>query len=335
MSVPAANGPDTAAKRATRVIDRIASVLPTVRGRLFALVVVALVPALVILAYDAWLARQRGFASLADLSTRVVRLMQRELDDRIARGAQRLGLLAADPEVVALTPAATRQLVDALRADRLYNNLLIADAATGEVRASAVPLDRRASASDLLSFQRARRTLAFATGAFLPEPATGEPGFNLAQPVVNAAGAVPSIVWASLDLGWVRGFVERAGLPASTVLTVLDEKGIVQYRSADSDKYLGKPAGEYAIALDGDADGGSHVVGLDGVERLYVADALEFHGQPTGSRVTLGIPLEPYRAGMRAALLRNLGLLAAGTLLCFLIAWLVGEALFLREVRPI
>ena len=38
---------------------------------------------------------------------------------------------------------------------------------------------------------------------------------------------------------------------------------------------------------------------------------------------------------MNAALLRNLGLLAMGTLLCFLMAWLVGEALFLREVRPI
>ena len=38
---------------------------------------------------------------------------------------------------------------------------------------------------------------------------------------------------------------------------------------------------------------------------------------------------------MNAALLRNLGFLAIGTLLCFLIAWPVGEALFLREVRPI
>ena len=111
MSVPAADGPDTASRRATRVIDRIASVLPTVRGRLFALVLVALVPALVILAYDAWLARQSAFASLTDLSTRVVRLMQRELDDRITRAAQRLGILAADPEVVALSPAATRTLV--------------------------------------------------------------------------------------------------------------------------------------------------------------------------------------------------------------------------------
>jgi hypothetical protein len=113
-------------RRATRVVERVASALPTVRARLSALVVIALVPALVILAYDEWLARERGFAALNDLSLRVVRLMERELDDRITRGAHRLSVLAADPDVVALLPVATRRLVDALRDDRLYNNVLIA-----------------------------------------------------------------------------------------------------------------------------------------------------------------------------------------------------------------
>ena len=71
------------------------------------------------------------------------------------------------------------------------------------------------------------------------------------------------------------------------------------------------------------------------MERLYVAEPLEFGGQHTGTRVTLGIALAPYRAALNAALLRNIGLLLTGTLLCILIAWLVGEALFLREVRRI
>ncbi len=132
-------------RRASHILDRAASILPTVRARLFALVLVALVPALVILVYDEWLARDRGFANLTDLSTRVVRLLQREMDERITRGAHRLAVLAADPDVIALTPAATRKLVDALREDRLYNNLFIADGTTGDVRASAVPLDQKAN----------------------------------------------------------------------------------------------------------------------------------------------------------------------------------------------
>ena len=119
-------------RRASRILDRVAAVLPTVRARLFALVLVALVRALVILVYDQWLARERGFAALTDLSTRVVRLLQREMDDRITRGAHRLAVLAADVDVVARSPAATRKLVDALREDRLYNNLLIADGTTGD-----------------------------------------------------------------------------------------------------------------------------------------------------------------------------------------------------------
>ncbi len=96
-------------RRASHMLDRVASVLPTVRARLFALVLVALVPALVILVYDEWRARERGFAALTDLSTRVVRLLQREMEDRITRGAHRLSVLAEDPDVVALSPAAHAQ----------------------------------------------------------------------------------------------------------------------------------------------------------------------------------------------------------------------------------
>src|SRR5262249_4176742 len=96
-----------------------------------------------------------------------------------------------------------------------------------------------------------------------------------------------------------------------------------------------KPAGGYATALGGAVVNGADVVGLDGVERLYVAEALTFRGQRSGSRVTLGIALAPYRAEMNAALRRNLAIPAAGTPASFLTAWPVGEALCLREVRPI
>ena len=152
--------------------------------------------------------------------------------------------------VVALSPEATRKLVDALREDRLYNNLWIADGTSGDVRASAVPLDQKANVRDLLAFQRARRTLDFATGAFLPDPATKEPGLNVAHPVLNELGSLTFVVFASIDLDWVSGFIERSGLPPSTVLTVLDGQGIVQYRSEDLEQYVGKHAGEWATALD-------------------------------------------------------------------------------------
>ena len=335
MSLSDADGLSRSRREARRIFDRVGSALPTVRARLFALVLVALVPALVILVYDEWLARARAFDALTDLSMRVVRLMERELDDRVVRGAHRLGVLAADPDIVSLSPMSTRKLVDALRDDRLYNNVSIADGATGEVRASAVPLDRAANVSDLLSFQRARRTLDFTTGTFLPEPTTREPGLNLGQPVINETGIVTAVVIASLDLDWVTGFIERSGLPASTVLTVLDDAGVVQYRSVELEKYVGKSAGDYAAALGGASGSATIAVGLDLVERLYVAETVQFRGHPTGSRVTLGIPLAGYRAEMNATLFENVLILAAGTLICFVMAWLVGEALFLREVRPI
>ena len=334
MSPGDADGLNRVRRTASHIIDRVAAVLPTVRARLFALVLVALVPALVILVYDALAARERGFAALTDLSTRVVGLLQREMEDRVARGAHRLSVLAADPAVIARSPAAARKLVDALREDQLYNNLSIADGRSGEILTSAVPLDRATSMRDQVAFERARRTLSFTTGAFLPEPVTHESGLNLAQPVVDEAGVLTAIICASIDLDWVSGFIERAGLPPSTALTVIDGQGTVQYRSADGEKYVGKHAGEWATALQ-TSQSARGFAGLDGVERLYVAEPLEFRGQHTGTRVTLGIALAPYRSDLNALLRRNIALLVAGTLLCILIAWGVGEALFLREVRPV
>ena len=294
----------------------------------------ALVPAFVILVYSEWRAWDRGVAALTDQSHRLVRLMQRELDDRITRGAHRLGVLAADPDVVSLSSGAPRRLVEAVRDDQIYNNVLIFDAGTGALRASAVPLSA-ANARNMPSFERARRTLVFATGAFLREPATSEAGFNIAQPVHDASGAMRSVIVASIDLDWVTGFIQRAGLPSNTVLTVIDDKGIVQYRSSDLDKYVGQHAGAYATALGGSVRSASDITGLDGVERLYVAEEMLVRGQPTGSRVTLGIPQAPYRAELNAALLRNIAFFALGAIGCFLMAWLVGEALFVREVRAI
>ena len=66
------------------------------------------------------MARSRaGFTNLTDLAQRIVRLLQREMDDRITRSAHRLQVLSADSDVISLAPAATRKLVDALRDDQL------------------------------------------------------------------------------------------------------------------------------------------------------------------------------------------------------------------------
>src|SRR5918993_2294236 len=110
MTIKDADGLSGIRRGASLILDRFAAVLPTVRARLFALVLVALVPALVILVYDGWLARERGFAALTDLSTRIVRLLQREMDDRVTRGAHRPSVLAADPDGVARFPTGGSEL---------------------------------------------------------------------------------------------------------------------------------------------------------------------------------------------------------------------------------
>ena len=319
----------------TRVVDRVASLLPTVRARLFALVVMALVPALVILGYDEWRARERGFTNLTDLAQRIVRLLQREMDDRITRSAHRLQVLSADSDVISLAPAATRKLVDALRDDQLYNNLLIADGATGDVRSSAVPLDRTG--------ERAR------TACVRPCPphARTRHGRLPSRSDHARAGPEPRTTrrerYRHADVGRPGKRRHRLGPRVHRTLRTAREHGPDRDRRQGhrpvpipgARQVCGEAGGSLRHGPWRDRHECPGRAGLDGVERLYVATALEVRGQPTGSRITLGIALAPYRAAMNAGLRRSLGLLAMATMLCLFMAWLVGEALFLREVRPI
>jgi len=219
-----------------RWTGRLAQVLPTVRGRLWALVGFAVLPSLVILSYDEWLARQRGLEAFNDVASRVVRLAALDLEGRISRAERQLTTLAVDPEVVSAGPLVARRLVDAFRDARLYNNLMLMDGTSGDLRVSAVPTDKTWSSRERQAYQRALQSLDFGIGNFLPEPATGLPGLNVALPVVDERGKVASALMASISMGWVDDFVERSGLPSGTILNVVDGQGVVQYRSVDHEK---------------------------------------------------------------------------------------------------
>ena len=231
-------------------VRRASERLPTVRARLYALVLLALVPALVILGYDEWLARQRGFAALADVSNRVVRLLQRELDGRISRAASRLGALVAEPEVVSVGPLAGRRLVDAFQADRLYNNLALVDGSTGEPAGERRPL--RGEVERARPPRRTSGPCIPSTSRSGPSTRTSRPheaALNVAQPAIDERGRVASVVCASLDMDWAADFIGSSGLPDGTILNVFDEKGVLQYRSIEPEKYVGRSIGPFAGAL--------------------------------------------------------------------------------------
>ena len=111
-------------------------------------------------------------------------------------------------------------------------------------------------------------------------------------------------------------------------------KAACNTESVDMERYVGRAAGSYAAAGASVGAGSVITTGLDGVERLYIAETLEYRGQDTGSRVTLGIPLAPYRAAMNATLRRNLVFLAIAAFVCFLAAWLVERSALPPRFAP-
>ena len=178
------------------------------------------------------------------------------------------------------------------------------------LRASAVPLDHKANARELTRVRACAAHARLRHRRLPSRPGDRRTGPHIAQPVVNDVGV--------LTLDRLRQHRSRLGVGIHRTRRPAAEHGADRSgRPGHRPVSIGRP-GE--VRRDSTPERGPRrsiphraragFAGLDGVERLYVAEPLEFRGQHTGTRVTLGIALAPYRAALNAALRRNIVLLA-------------------------
>ena len=211
----------------------------TIRGRLLALVAVALIPAVAIVAYDEYLFRQQVFSALQQDAVRLVSLVDRQIESEIAETGRRCGLLDRIPAVQTLDASAGAFLAEHLRESPQYTNLAIADAG-GRIVASALPFRGEVSVRERVFFRRTVETKAFAVGVFYRNPITPRPGINLGCPLLGPDGTVRGVIWASLGLEWIADFVAGGGLPRDAVVLVVDKDGTVLMRSLDPGRWVGQ-----------------------------------------------------------------------------------------------
>jgi signal transduction histidine kinase/DNA-binding response OmpR family regulator/HPt (histidine-containing phosphotransfer) domain-containing protein len=308
----------------------------TIRGRLLALVAVALIPAVAIVAYDEYLFRQQVFSALQQDAVRLVSLVDRQIESEIAETGRRCGLLDRIPAVQTLDASAGAFLAEHLRESPEYTNLAIADAG-GRIVASALPFSGEVSVRERVFFRRTVETKAFAVGVFYRNPITPRPGINLGCPLLGPDGAVRGVIWASLGLEWIADFVAGGGLPRDAVVLVVDKAGTVLMRSLDPGRWVGqKIDGSDVFQIMRRGSSGTAVGrGLDEVDRLYAFAQIQAGGRDADAFLSIGIPTETAERVARASLVRNLGILLLGALACFGLALVAAERFFLRETRAL
>jgi PAS domain S-box-containing protein len=297
----------------------------TVRAQLVALVLAVTVPSAGLVVYAlaaaAHEAREAAFAQVQALAAAAAS----RLDFVIRDNAALLDQVARRPRVRALDPRNCDPLLENLVAlNPHYTTLGLRDREANTICSSRPdPLGAQA----VSTFPWFRHGIAAASplvgDAFL-HPKSGRWVSVLTQPLTDDAGAVAGILALSLDL---RSLQDRLfdALPEGNLVAVLDRRGVYLMRSADPDRWIGKPLPETQAARVASRTAGEsfETVGVDGVARIYATALVP----GAGWRVFAASPLDVVQAPHRERLVRSAGIGFATILVVIVLAYGIGAAI--------
>ena len=215
----------------------------TIRAQLFALVLVAITPLLALVVFNTLEAHNRAREEALGDALALARIISARVDDHI-RNID--GLLLAVDVLVGADLAA----VDA---NDVKLKALQATLPDYFDRVSVLALDGRMLSSSAVSREE-RKELNFADRGYFKEAVakrglvagetvisrtTGKWIMILARPLLAADGSVRGVVSMSTELGRFQDLLTPARLPSGSVMTLLDEQGIVLARSLEPQKCIG------------------------------------------------------------------------------------------------
>ena len=310
--------------------------LSSLRIRLLLLVLLAVIPAFGLILYTAREQRIQAAAGAKEQALDLARRVVREQSEFAAGVRRFLGELSQQSQVAATDPVRCPAfLADRLKQRAEYANLGVIDL-YGDVICSALPFKGPINAADRMYFQESARTRDFSIGEYQIGRVTGKATVNFGYPVFDEAGKFRSVVFAALDLAWLNQFLSESQFAASSVLLVIDPKGIILARSAEPQKWIGKsmPSAVVKAIQTGQQEGVIEDAEVDGIKRLYAFSPLIVSGK-VNAYVGIGIPAAVAYANVKRSLIRNLSLLGLVAVLALVAAWFGGDLFILRQVNAL
>jgi PAS domain S-box-containing protein len=305
------------------------------RVRTLLLVLLAVVPALLLMA---WSARQQRLAAAEQTRTntlRVARLAASDAQGKISAARQFLTALARLPMIRDHDSAKADAVFSRLLGQfPIYANIGAADV-NGVVFGSGVPLSAPVNISDRGYFKKALEGKRFAVGDYQVGRITGTPTINFACPAFDSSGQVVAIAYAALRLDWVSR-LSAWQLPDGATLTIVDDAGTILLRYPESDQWIGRSVPDSLLARSIRRTPEATVEGesLDGTQRL-----IAFTPLATGAQrkvyVVVGVPIEAVYGDVDEIFMRNMAGMGFVAILALLAAWLGGDWFFLRQVKAL
>ena len=223
---------DTTVQRVSRWSREI-PLLASLRTRLVLLVLAGIVPFLGLVLYSALDERYRAGERAHEEARQVARMAGARQDQLVESARQLLTALALLHEVRSLDKESCSRIFSHLREIHPgYVNMGVFRP-DGRPLISTLPLPEDADMSDQLWFRLAVENRSFAIGEFLVGTGSEQASLTVACPAIDEAGGLRAVLYAALDLGWIKTTIASSTLPSGSSVTLLDSNRVTIVRYPD------------------------------------------------------------------------------------------------------
>src|SRR6266446_5949337 len=299
-------------------------------GRMFLLVVIAVLPALVIQAVNEYALRT---SREDDIRQRVIQITKQfgEEIQAIREGASQLLLALGElDEVQRRDSLECRNTFAKLKVRfESYSRLGAADT-SGRVFCSSGPMTEE-SVADTEFFKRAIAEDKLAVGNYFVHPVTGEKMIHFAQQFHGPDGKLAGVAFAGVDLKWLAEHLKERGLTPSQSILIADRLGNIVARLPKGEALVGKNMRKsHEEIMDGDKDGWEEAAGVDGIMRIFGFNPAQL--PPKDFFLSAGQAKAEAMEPIEAATKRGILLILLGLLAAMYLAWVGGRRFIKRPI---
>ena len=303
----------------------------SLRTRILALLLIAVLPAIGIQGYNEYKLRQAREHDIRQQVIQITKQFGEEMGE-LREGARQLLLtLGQLPDVRDKDGSACTALFKTLQ--HQYENYALLGAADGhgQVFCSSAPGSASQSVAEQEFYERAMGHDGLAVGNYSVDPVTGQKEIHFAIAFRDKNGRIGGVVFAGLNLGWLSEHLKERGLSPTASILIADRLGNIISRLPNPEAFIGKNMRKtHEAIMDGNAAGSEEATGVDGVTRIfgYVPAQLP----PYDLFLSAGQSKAEAMAPIAQATLRGIELIALGVTLAAYLAWHGSRIFFQRPL---
>jgi diguanylate cyclase (GGDEF)-like protein/PAS domain S-box-containing protein len=217
-------------------------VLRSIRSRLWALVIATVIPFTLLIGAGIWIRWQSDRATAIGQAISEARMLALQIDDHVGNVES---LLTGLSQAVSTDPGDTQGNDALLRKVKselpdFDSHLAIFSLDGTNIGMSGDPTNGRPNASGHAFFEQVLAGQSFSIGDVVVGDHTRRWILSIARPIRDAAGTLRAVICAGTLLEHFQDALRIQQLPSGTIVTVVNQKGIVIARSADGARWIGR-----------------------------------------------------------------------------------------------